>query len=144
MAHNDNAVLRPTGDEVEAFLAALEPERRRAEARTLIELMGRVSGEPAAMWGGGIIGFGSLHYRYESGREGDMPAIGFAPRTSAISLYLTGDASAHAAELAAIGKYRTGKACIYVNKLADIDLERLESFATRCYEAAIDSPPTGC
>lgn len=124
---------RPTAVTVDAFIEGLESERRRAEARTLSELMAKVCGEPATMWGPSIIGFGRYDYRYESGHSGSMCRIGFSPRKGAISLYLTCDAERLAELLRRLGKTKRGKGCIYVNKLADIDLAVLEEMVAEAW-----------
>lgn len=118
---------RETGADVAAFLATVEPEERRADARVLIELMAHLSGEPAKMWGPSIIGFGSRHYRYESGREGDMPLVSFSPRKPQQVLYGTGSAPRRDELLEKLGKHSTGKGCLYIKRLADIDLGVLEA-----------------
>ena len=108
--------------EVEAYLSTLAPAKR-ADSETLIGIGRAVTGEPAALWGGSIIGFGSYHYRYASGREGDMPLVGFAPRAKAITFYLCdGPLSTYQDHLDRLGKHRTGVGCLYVNRLSDIDL----------------------
>ena len=117
---------KPTAVTVEAFIAGVESERRRDEARVLVDLVTRVSGQRATMWGPSIVGFGSYDYRYESGHGGTTCRIGFSPRKAAISLYLTCDAESLAEPLSRLGKTKHGKGCIYINKLADIDLAVLE------------------
>lgn len=112
---------KPTKITAEDFLATVTPEKRVGDARTLIALMERVLGEPAAMWGPSIIGFGSVHYRYDSGREGDMPAIAFSPRKAELALYVGASTPNIAALLPALGKHRTGKGCLYLKRLADVD-----------------------
>jgi len=124
-----------TNASVDAFLAAQTPDDRRADCETLCALMARVSGEPARMWGPGIIGFGLRHYRYDSGREGDILRIGFSPRKAAISLYVTGEADGDPM-VAALGKITHGKSCINVKRLTDIDLAALEALIRRTLEAA--------
>jgi hypothetical protein len=110
----------------EAFVAALTPDSRRADAAALSALMSRISGEPARMWGPSIVGFGVRRYRYESGREGETPRLGFSPRKEAFVIYGLGD-PANDARVAALGKVTTGKGCVYFKRLADIDLGRLEA-----------------
>lgn len=116
-----------TDASVENFLAKVEPERRRVDGRILLDMMTRVSGEPPIMWGPSIIGFGNCHYRYESGREGVMGRIGFSPRKAQLVLYIVGGFPRHAALMAKLGKYSTGKSCLYIKKLADVDLAVLEA-----------------
>lgn len=121
----------PTGRDVDEFVESIEDERQRADARVLIGLMSDATGEPAAMWGPAIIGFGSRHWRYESGREGDSPVVAFSPRRGKFALYLTDDASAYADELAAMGRTSAGKGCIYVRRLEDVRLELLADLIRR-------------
>jgi Domain of unknown function (DU1801) len=102
------------------FLAALDNEQRRKDGRELLKLFREVTGEPARMWGPTIIGFGTYHYRYESGREGDMLIAGFSPRTASQVLYI-GQSPETGSLLAKLGKHKTSKGCVYVNKLDDID-----------------------
>ncbi len=115
----------PNDASVEEFLDAVEHPRRREDARRLLELMREITGEPPRMWGSGIIGFGSYHYRYASGREGDWLLAGFSPRKQNLALYIMPGFSEAADLLARLGKHRTGKSCLYINKLADIDMEVL-------------------
>jgi hypothetical protein len=117
---------KQNADDVDAFLAAVEPEQRRADARAVCELIARVSGQPPKMWGGSIVGFGSYHYRYESGHEGDAPRVGFSPRKTALTLYVMDGFEGRDALLAKLGKVKTGKSCLYINRLADVDAEVLE------------------
>ncbi len=118
---------RPTVASVAGFLAQVEPESRREDARRIAAMMESLSGEPPRMWGPAIIGFGSYHYRYESGREGDAPRIGFSPRKGALVLYLVDGFPRHAELLARLGRHQTGKSCLYIKALADIDMEALEA-----------------
>lgn len=107
--------------DVHAFLDAVENPRRRADARQLLALMQEVTGEPPKMWGSSIVGFGSYHYRYASGLEGDSLVVGFAPRKQNLVLYIMPGFSRYAELLARLGKFRAGKSCLYVNKLDDVD-----------------------
>ena len=121
---------KPTEITVEAFLAGVSPERA-AEARALCALMERASGETATMWGPSISGFGTHHYRYESGREGSTPAVGFSPRKPAIVFYgLAGSVDGDEG-LARLGKVTTGKGCIYLKRLGDANLAGLEDLIAR-------------
>jgi hypothetical protein len=98
-------------------------------------MMRRATGEKAKMWGPSIIGFGSHHYKYETGREGDMPLAGFSPRKSAIVLYgVTGFSNAEAL-LAKLGRHTTGKGCLYIKKLADVDQKALEELVVNAVSA---------
>jgi hypothetical protein len=114
---------------VSDFLAAIEPEGRREDALALCAVMQRLSGEPPRMWGPSIVGFGVRHYRYDSGREGEILKVGFSPRKPATVLYIGGGAQPEL--VARLGKITTGKSCIYVKRLADVDTEVLEEIITR-------------
>lgn len=125
-----------TDANVHAFIAALEPDRRREEALQLLALYERVTGEPAKMWGPSIIGFGEYHYKYESGREGTSCRSGFSPRKGKHSIYLMcGYCDDKAAQrqadlLARLGKHKMEKSCLYVNRLDQIDMAVLEEIIT--------------
>ena len=127
---------KPTNVAAVDFIAAVPDPVRRADAEVLREMMERLSGEPATMWGPSIIGFGSCHYKYESGREGDMPRIGFSPRKAEQVLYLSTDYPRHAELMARLGKHKTSKACLYVRKLADVDLAVLEEMMVESLTAS--------
>ncbi len=118
---------RPTDASVEAFIDAVDHLRRREDARTLLELMHRVTGEEPVMWGPSIVGYGSYHYRYASGQEADWPVVGFSPRKQNLSIYIMTGFEECDKLLSRLGKHKIGKSCLYVNKLADVDLDALES-----------------
>jgi Domain of unknown function (DU1801) len=118
---------KPTCVSVDDFIAAVPNPVRREDAMKVRAQMERLSGEPATMWGPTIVGFGTCHYKYESGREGDMPRIGFSPRGSELVLYLSGDYTRHQPLMDRLGKHRTGKSCLYIKKLGDVDEEVLEA-----------------
>jgi hypothetical protein len=109
-----------------SFIAKLGDAKRRADATALVKMFARATGEQATMWGPSIVGFGSYHYRYESGREGDMCIAGFSPRASAFAIYVLSGAKTEAALLAKLGKHDRGKGCLYIKKLADVDAGVLE------------------
>lgn len=116
----------PTQASVERFIRTFaNSEQKKKDSYELIELMKKVSGHEPKMWGPSIIGFGSYHYKYASGHEGDAPIIGFSPRKAAISLYVYTGLDEHQHLLEGLGKYKIGKVCIYVNKLSDIDQQKL-------------------
>jgi len=123
---------RQTDAEVDAFIANAEPERRRDEARALVAMLQRITGEEPKMWGPSIIGFGSYDYKYDSGRKGTSLRIGFSPRKAKLSLYLMGtyctpDAQAEQDRLLGLlGKHCVGKSCLYINRLEQVDLSVLE------------------
>ncbi len=116
----------PTGESVTAYIEQLENEKRREEAYTLLDLIGKVTGYKGVMWGPSIIGFGEYTYTYASGHSGTSFLFGFSPRKKSISLYTaTGDQGIEKL-LSRLGKHRMGKACLYVNHLNDIDLDVLK------------------
>jgi len=126
---------KPTKMSVAAFIAKLTDQTRRADAKTLVRLMQSAAGERPKMWGPSIVGFGSYHYRYESGREGDMPVIAFSPRKAATVLYnMTGFSDAEALH-AKLGKHTTGGGCLYIKKLADVDQKVLEALVVKSIAA---------
>lgn len=123
MAKNKTA---ETTADVEAFIMAFaDTEQKQKDSFELIRLMSEISGFEPKMWGPSIIGFGTYHYKYDSGHEGDAPLLGFSPRKAAISLYIYTGAPEHEYLLNDLGKFKMGKVCIYVKKLADIDQKAL-------------------
>jgi Domain of unknown function (DU1801) len=106
---------------------------RRRDAETLIELMGRVTGEPATMWSSSIVGFGQYHWRYESGREGDGPAASFSPRKAALTIYLPDGTGAYADQLSRLGAHTASVGCLYIKDLAKVDLAVLEEIIGESY-----------
>lgn len=125
------AKTKPTAASVDKHLAAVATDAQRADAHSLIALMRRVTREEPKMWGPSIIGFGSYHYRYDSGREGDSPLTGFAARGNGFVIYVTTGFAGHESLLAKLGKHKTSTACLYIKRLADIDLKVLEALVTR-------------
>jgi hypothetical protein len=117
---------KPTGVTAGEFIARVPDPVRRADAEALVQIFQRATGEPPIMWGPSIVGFGKYHYKYESGREGDMCLVGFSPRSAALVLYARSGAKGEEARLAALGKYKGDKGCLYVKRLADIDVKTLE------------------
>jgi hypothetical protein len=124
--------------EVRAFLDTVTGATRRRDADTLLELFGRVTGKPARMWFSSIIGFGSYHYAYESGREGDAGAAGFSPRKASTTIYLPEGVGAHTDALARLGPHKTGLSCLYVTNLDKVDLSVLEGIVTESYRTVSD------
>src|SRR5690625_1727527 len=118
MKENDNSVTE--------FIESVEHKGKKADAYRLLKIFEEVTGFEAKMWGPSIIGFGKYHYKYASGREGDAPLVGFSPRKANISLYLDYDGEERDKFLENFGKHKKSKACVYVNKLADIDVEVLK------------------
>ena len=130
---------QPTRASVKDFLAGVDNARRRQDAQVVLKIMKKVTGKKPVMWGPSIIGFDTLHYRYASGREGDICRIGFSPRKQALSLYVpTGFANADKLK-ARLGKYKTGKGCMCMNKLDDVDLVVLGQLIRGGYEYSKDS-----
>lgn len=124
---------KPTAASVTAFIDSVENETRKRDAKTLLAMMKKVTGEKPKMWGPSIIGFGSYHYKYESGREGDMPLVGFSPRKANMVLYVLyslGDDPL----LEKLGPYKNGKSCLYVNNLDKVDLKVLEKIVAKSYK----------
>lgn len=124
MAKNKTA---PTSLSVTDFINAVDDEQKRKDSFDLVALMRSISGNEPKMWGPSIIGFGSYHYKYASGHEGDAPLIGFSPRKAAISLYVFTGLDQHKHLLNSLGKFKMGKACIYVKRLSDIDQSQLKA-----------------
>jgi hypothetical protein len=124
----------PTDIPVTAFLEGIEDPAQRQDSIRLTELMNEVAGEPAVMWGPSIIGFGSYHYVYESGREGDMPIIGFSPRKGKLALYVDALSKHNRPLLEKLGKYANGKYCLYIKRLADIDIKVLRKIISKTYQ----------
>jgi hypothetical protein len=125
---------RPTDADVMGFLNAVEPEKKRDDALVLLELMEEVTGEQATMWGTSIVGFGSYHYKYDSGREGDMPLVGYSPRKQNLTLYIMPGFDAYDDLLNQLGKHSTGKSCLYIKKVEDVDMEVLRELVTQSYQ----------
>lgn len=137
---------KPTDADVEAFLAGIESDRRRDEAHEVIALMREVTGEEPVMWGPSMIGFGSVHYRYATGREGDYFAAGFSPRKSALTVYLTQGFASWDDLLGRLGPHTTGQSCLYLKRLDAVDLGVLRELVEKSYRHAVDvvdSPSAG-
>lgn len=125
---------------VAAFLNAIDDENKRRDSKAIVALMREVSGEKPVMWGTSIVGFGSYHYRYASGQEGDWMLTGFAPRKQALTLYLMTSFPGQAALLKKLGKHSTGKSCLYIKKLDDVDTDVLRELIARSVEAGRKRP----
>ena len=131
MAENKTQKTRASVDE---FLSAVENGRRREDGLVLLEMMKDVTDLEPEMWGPSIIGFGSYHYRYDSGREGNMPLTGFSPRSRSLSLYIMSGFDDYDALLSKLGKHRKGASCLYINKLADVDMDVLRELVSQSVE----------
>lgn len=111
---------------VTAFLNALDDPRQRADARKLSKMMRAATGSRAKMWGTSIVGFGSYHYKYASGREGDWPLVGYSPRKQNLSLYIMPGFDRFEGLLKRLGRFKTGKSCLYIKRLDDVDEQVLD------------------
>ena len=128
-------------DELRAYLDRVTPAVRRRDAEALVALMRRATGQEPVLWGS-VVGFGSYHYKYASGREGDAPAAGFAARKVATSVYLADGVGAHESDLARLGPHTNGVGCLYLKDLAAIDLDVLERVVRASYTALTDGTYT--
>ncbi|MFJ5770566.1 DUF1801 domain-containing protein [Psychrobacillus sp. NPDC093180] len=125
------AKMKETESSVIEFIETVDSPKKREDAYKLLEIFSEATGYEAKMWGPSIIGFGSYHYKYATGHEGDAPLVGFSPRKAKISLYVTTGDSERDAILEKIGKHTSGKACVYINKVTDIDVEVLKELINR-------------
>ena len=128
---------------VDEFIEAVPNPQRREDAKKVRALFERLTGEPAKMWGPTIIGFGSYHYKYESGHEGVMCRMGFSPRKAELVLYVLTGFAGQEALLARLGRHKTGKVCLYIRKLQDVDDAVLEEIATRALAHMNEKYPDG-
>jgi hypothetical protein len=117
---------KPTKASVTAFVNSIEDPQKRADARKVAAMMRRATGKRARMWGSSMVGYGTYHYKYESGREGDFMVTGFSPRKQALTVYIMAGFGRFAPLLKKLGKYKTGKSCLYIKRLSDVDEEILE------------------
>ena len=124
---------KPTKSSVTAFINKVKDRRMRDDCFAILEMMHRATKEEPVMWGSAIIGFGTYHYVYESGREGDTVIIGFSPRKDSISIYLMGGLKPIDNELAKLGKHKTGKGCLYIKSLGDVNEDVLRKIFTMAY-----------
>jgi hypothetical protein len=119
---------------VENFLNRVEDQRKREDSFAILELMKEITGAEPEMWGNSIVGFGSYHYKYESGREGDWFLTGFSPRKQNLTLYIMSGFSGYDELMKKLGKYKTGKSCLYIKKLEDIDINVLRKLVEQSIE----------
>ncbi|MGG1574732.1 DUF1801 domain-containing protein [Fictibacillus sp. NRS-1165] len=122
---------KETDRSVVEFIENVESPKKREDAYKLLDIFTETTGYEAKMWGPSIIGFGSYHYKYESGHEGDAPLVGFSPRKAKISLYFATGDTRRKELLKDFGKHTTGKACVYINKVADIDVDVLKALISQ-------------
>jgi len=132
----------PTGESVDAHIAAIADPGRRQDCRSLVEVFSQATGKPAKMWGPSIVAFGKYHYTYASGHEGDSCLAGFASRKGALTLYLMGVVEEQKELMSKLGKHRTGKGCIYLKDLDGIDLQVLGELVKRSAEYIRARHPT--
>lgn len=116
----------PNSNDVEEFLKRVENEKKRTDSFAILQLMSEATGETPQMWGDSIVGFGSYHYKYASGREGDWFLAGFSPRKQNLTLYIMAGFDEYEDLLKDLGKHKTGKSCLYINKLDDVDPDVLK------------------
>ncbi len=125
----------PTELSVDEYINAIEHPQRKEDCKAILELMKEISGREPVMWGHSIVGFGKYHYKYESGREGNMLATGFSNRKQAITLYIMGGFKRYKELLEKIGKFKTGKSCFYIKRLSDIDIDVLSALISESLKA---------
>ena len=123
-----------TDASVDDFLASVANARRREDSFEVLQLMQDITGEPPRMWGDSIVGFGTYHYHYKSGREGDWPRTGFSPRKQYLAIYIMPGFTEYRDLLARLGKHRTSVSCLYINKLADVNTDVLREVITAAYQ----------
>ena len=132
---------RSNDKSVEQLLDALDEEEKQADSFQILEWMQEITGEAPKMWGDSIVGFGSYHYTYESGREGDWFLTGFSPRKQQFSLYIMSGFSSYDKLLKQLGKHKTGKSCLYIKRLADIDSSVLQKLISESVAYMRDKYP---
>ena len=125
---------RPNTTSVTSFLDSVEDEIQRKDSYTLISIMKEITREEPVMWGPSIIGFGSYHYKYDSGREGDMLITGFSPRKQNLSLYIMAGFAKYEELMQKLGKHKTGKSCLYIKRLSEINMDVLTELIKVSYD----------
>lgn len=128
-------------DDVMAFIAQVKDDQKREDSLTILRLMQDITGDSPAMWGSSIIGFGSYHYRYESGREGDAVRVGLSPRAQNISVYIMPGFDEFSEQLAKLGKHKLGKSCLYIKRLSDVDQDILKEIIQRSVDIMAERYP---
>ena len=128
---------KPTKSSVTTFLNKIQDKQLRDDCFVILDMMQKVSNSEPVMWGSAIIGFGTYHYVYESGREGDMVLIGFSPRKQNISIYLMGGLNHVEDQLSGLGKYKTGKGCLYIKSLSDVNVKVLKKVFAKAFKETI-------
>jgi hypothetical protein len=135
---------KPNKASVSAFLNAIEDPQKRKDAKAVARLMKEITGSPPKMWGDSIVGYGSYHYKYASGREGDWFLTGFSPRKQALTLYIMSGFTKYESLLKKLGKFKTGKACLYVKKLDDLHLPTLKQLIQQSVKHEAQMGCGGC
>ncbi|NAS30371.1 DUF1801 domain-containing protein [Flavobacteriaceae bacterium R38] len=125
---------KPTEGSVIDFLNAVENETRRKDSFVILDLMEKITGVGPVLWGPSLIGFGKIHYKYKSGREGDWFQVGFSPRKQSLTIYIMPGFKRYEQLMERLGKHKTGKGCLYINKLSDIDMNVLTELITQSAE----------
>ncbi len=133
MAKANNKTV-PTDLSVEEYLNAIEDPQRKEDCKAIHDMMKEITGREPKMWGKTIVGFGTYHYKYESGREGDMLMTGFSNRKQSITLYILGGLSKREEQLEKLGPHKTGKSCLYIKRLSDIDVNVLRKMIKEDFE----------
>lgn len=142
MAGSENKT-KPNEQDVASFIEQVEPAQKQQDCLQILSMMQKATGAEPKMWGGSMIGFGQYHYTYASGREGDWFLTGFAPRKQNISLYIMAGFKRYEELMCKLGKYKTGKSCLYINKLADVDVAVLEKLI-ELSAAYVEENQSGC
>lgn len=132
---------KETDNSVVEFIESVDSPKKREDAYKLLDIFTETTGYEAKMWGPSIIGFGSYHYKYKTGHEGDAPLVGFSPRKAKISLYFAPGDPDRAELLEKFGKHTTGAACVYINKLADVDVEVLKALIKQSMQFLLKTYP---
>lgn len=133
--HMTENKTKQTESSVEQFLSEIEDAQKQADTRAICQMMQDITGETPKMWGGSIIGFGSYHYKYATGREGDAPITGLSPRKQALTLYVgIAGATGFTELLSKLGKYTTGKGCLYIKRLSDVDTPTLKKLIAASFK----------
>ncbi|MBE7550898.1 MAG: DUF1801 domain-containing protein [Anaerolineales bacterium] len=134
---------KPTEQSVEQFLQGVSPEQKRLDCLALVKLMREITGSEPRMWGSSMVGFGSYHYKYASGQEGDYFLTGFSPRKQNLTVYIMAGFDRYGDLMQRLGKYTTGKSCLYVKRLADVDLPTLSELIRQSVSYMIQTYPQG-
>jgi len=122
---------KPNEQSVEAFLSGVEDEKKRQDCFTILEIMKQITKSEPKMWGTSIVGFGTYHFKYASGREGDWFLSGFSPRKQKLTLYIMAGFSQYAELVGKLGKFKTGKSCLHINRIEDVDMPTLKELITQ-------------